>query len=176
MKVMKRNLILLSLSFITSAAVAQGLVNFYNNPNTLIGPWPYGGGAYGGYPQAGSLYFGLLTAPAGTTDPRQFSFSNVYGTNLSAAGRFTCGSGVSVSGWAAGTTRSFMVAGWSRDLGPDWEPGWLSGNFERPGFFGISSIGTGIAGGFDGTKSIVALNVFGGSNGLQTGFGCILWG
>ncbi len=170
MKVMKRNLIILSLSLVTSAAIAQGLVSFYNNPNTLIGPWPYWGGAYGGYPQAGAFYFGLLTAPAGTTDPRQFSFSNIYGTNLDVAGRFTSGSGVSVAGWAPGTTRSFMVASWSKNLGHQWDTGWLSGNFASPGGFGLSSIGTGMAGGFDGTSSIVALSVFGGSSGIQTGF------
>jgi hypothetical protein len=169
MKVMKRNLIILSLSLVTSAAVAQGLVNFYNNPNTLVGPWPYEG-VYAGLPLAGSFYFGLLTAPPGTSDPRLFSFSNVYGTNGNIAGRFTGGSGVEVPGWAPGTTRSFMVASWSKNLGHQWDPGWLSGNFASPGLFGLSSIGTGMAGGFDGTSSIFALSVFGGSSGIQTGF------
>jgi hypothetical protein len=51
-----------------------------------------------------------------------------------------------------------------------WNPAWLEGNFSRFGWFGLSSIGTGAAGGTDGTTALFPLNLFGGPTGIQTGF------
>jgi hypothetical protein len=76
---------------------------------------------------------------------------------------------VPVSGWATGTTRDFEVAGWSSDLGPNFNPSWLTVS-PYLGFFGVSAIGTGQAGGFNGTGTLPNLNIFGGPSGIQTGF------
>jgi hypothetical protein len=64
---------------------------------------------------------------------------------------------------------SFLVAGWSSTLGHDWNQQWLSGNFAAIGFFGLSTIATGDAGGPSGGIPYVALPLFGGST-IQTGF------
>ena len=118
-RIMKRGVIIVWVSFCACVGLAQGTINFANNPITLVstagpvglpGPWP-----------AGSFFFGLFIASAGTTDPHLFSFSGFYGTNLGvAAGRFSGGNGLKVPGWAPGTAMSFLVAGWSSSLGHDW--------------------------------------------------------
>lgn len=124
-------------------AFAQGTVNFFNNPSTLI--------SIAGTPPtatpatAGLYYFALLTAPVGTTDPTAFTFAGVYGTNQAVAGRFTGGVG-SISGWSAGTTRAFEVAGWSATFGATWNPAWL-GSINS--IIGMSSIASGSPGGFN---------------------------
>jgi hypothetical protein len=169
---MKRVLLVLCLLRSISFALAQGSVNFYNDPNTLVSvdsgngqPTPIG-------IQSNSYYFALLTAPTGTTDPTLFSFANVYATNLAFAGRLLGGVNVVVPGWAAGTQLSYEVAGWSSSLGHDWEQGWLTGKFASAGFFGVSSIGNNYAdppGGYP-SGGPPNVNLFGGATGIQTGF------
>src|SRR5579862_7957004 len=100
----------------------------------------------------GTYYFSLLTAPPGTTDPTLFSFSGVYATNLSAAGRFFGGTFLAVPNWAVGTNKAFLIAGWSASLGVDWRQAWLNRTFTAPGYFGLSSIGSGVAGGIIDTN------------------------
>lgn len=144
------------------ALPAQGIINFANNATTLVTAGPP---AQTGFRWWGPCYFGLLTAPLGTTDPTQFTFSGLYATNLPATGRFRGGMGVMVPGWLPGAPKSFLVAGWSADLGVYWNQNWLSGLFSNTGYFGISSIGSAAAGG-----SLPPLNLFGGSTGIQSGF------
>jgi hypothetical protein len=166
---MKRTAAAVFIALITLASAcgfAQGFINFANNVQTLVSL----DGPHAGPPRPFASYYGLFLGPAGTTDTALFTFSGIYGTNQSAEGRFTGGLGISVPGWAPGATRSFFIAGWTADLGHDWQPGWLNANFKGNGYFGLSAVGTGIAGGFDGTNSIFAFNVFGGSAGLQQGF------
>jgi len=150
-------LVLLALS--VSASLAQGTVNFFNTATTLVSNGI--GGHPIGYlhPSVGAWFFGLLIAPTGTTNPLQFSFANVYATNLSLAGRFFGGSGVMVPEWPAGTSESFMVAGWSASLGHDWNQAWLRGDFAIDGWFGLSPVSTSLPG-----------NLFGGATGIQTGW------
>jgi hypothetical protein len=145
----------------TSGVFAQGLINFFNNANTLVSAYP-------GTPisaPVGSFYFGLLTS----TNISNFTFSGVYGTNQAVAGRFTGGANVQVAGWAPGTSRYFEVVGWSASLGPTFNPSWF---FSTPNatFFGSSAIGSGLAGGFNGTGTLPNLNIFGGATGIQSGF------
>jgi hypothetical protein len=154
------------LSAVCSSACGQGLINFNNTTATLLGrylPLPFPD-------PPGSLFFGLLTAPEGTTDLTRFTFSGLYATNSVAAGRFFGGTSVPVPGWGPGVTRSYFVAGWSSSLGHDWHQGWLSGVFSSPGEFGFSAIGTGSPGGFDTTGPLPPLNLFGGPTGIQSGF------
>ena len=168
---MKRLVTILCLSSSLSGGLGQGLINFFNNSTTLVstgvplGPPP---AVISGAP--GSYYFGLLTSPVGVD---LFTFAGVYGTNQTVPGRFNGGVGVAVPGWTPGTALDFEVAGWSANLGPTFNPQWLTGNlgsFELSGFFGVSAVGTGVAGGVTATGTLPNLNLFGGATGIQTGF------
>src|SRR5262249_15326950 len=66
----------------------------------------------------------------------------------------------------------FEVVGWSSNEGPTFNPAWLTGSgFGYPfSYFGVSSIGTGFAGGATSTGLLPNLNIFGGATGIQTGF------
>jgi hypothetical protein len=151
-------------------AVGQGLVSFYNTPTSLVALYrdPAGGPVSVQW-DPGMYYFGLLSAPLGATNLNQFTFTGVYATNEAVIGRFSGGT-QQVPGWPPGTFMSFMVAGWSSNLGHDWQPAWLSGSFDGNGLFGLSGLGAGPAGGFDGTNSGFALPIFGGATGLESGF------
>jgi len=164
---MKKLAAILCLSALSTGAFAQGLINFFNNANTLVssGTSVNNTAAISGAP--GSFYFALLTSAVGANT---FTFANVLGTNQASAGRFNGGANVQVAGWAAGTARDFEVAGWDSSLGATFNPAWLTGT--TPGV-GFSSLGTGQAGGFNGTGTLPNLNIFGGATGIQTGFNVI---
>ncbi len=156
----------LLLAACTASGLAQGWVNFFNNPTTLIS-------GDTGLPTApaGSYYFGLFIAPVGTTDHRQFTFTGCYATNQAVPGRINGGWEVRVPNWPAGSLRAFLVRGWPASLGHDWNPGWL------PQYAPVhtSAIATGIAGGFDymgGPIPLPPLNVFG-STTITSGF--MIW-
>jgi len=167
---MKKLAAILCLSALTTGAFAQGLVNFFNSSSTLSSTTVNGvSSATSG--AAGSYYYGLLTAPTATGP---FTFSGAYATNLAAAGRFTGGANVAVTGWAAGATASYEVAMWSSSLGHDFKAGWLTAQPNDPiwgaaGFFGVSAVATGISGGA-GVPASPSYNLFGGATGIQTGF------
>jgi len=163
---MKKLAAILCLSALSSGAFAQGLVNFFNNTTTLVssGTSTSTATAISGSP--GAYYFALLTSPVGANT---FTFSGAYGTNQAVAGRFFGGASVQISGWAAGTARDFEVAGWSADLGATFNPAWLT-TAPSTGFFGVSSLGTGQAGGSTATGTLPNLNIFGGQTGIQSGF------
>ena len=165
---MKKLAAILCLSALSTGAFAQGLINFFNNANALASSGANASSATAIPATAGTYYFGLLTSTNGTS----FTFANVYGTNQASLGRFTGGAGIQVAGWAAGQNRTFEVAGWSSTLGAAFNPAWLAAN---PGngttsFFGVSALGTGQSGGFNGTGTLPNLNIFGGATGIQAGF------
>ena len=168
---MKKLAAILCLSALSTGAFAQGLINFFNSATTLVssGQTTQTATAISGSP--GAYYFALLTSPVGANN---FTFANVYGTNQAVAGRFLGGANIQVSGWAPGTARDFKVAGWSQNLGPTFNASWLT---SAPAgvnqFFGVSSLGTGQAGGFNGTGTLPNLNIFGGATGIQNGFALI---
>ncbi len=165
-----KNFTVLTISFAAATTFAQGLVNFQNTPTTLVSagrvdqPVVISG-------SAGAYYFGLLTSPVqvGT-----YSFTGLYGTNLNASGLFSGGANLAVPGWAAGAPLYYEIAGWSASMGHDWNPQWLKGEGFPPygtsAFFGLSSIGLGVAGGATGNGTLPAFDLFGGSGGLQSGF------
>ncbi len=175
---MKKVISFLFISTFTLGALGQGLVNFLNNSTTLISyrdtgqPIPSGIG--------GTYRFALLSAPSGTTDAHQFTFTGVYATNQNVAGRIAGGVGLQLSGWAPGETRAFLIVGWDATVaGPTFNPAWMlpgyyfteSGFFQGPaaGRFGVSAIApAGVAGG--GPQSLPNLVVFGGSQGIPDGF------
>ena len=165
----ERALFALLLSLIFPSAFAQGWVNFMNSPATLFSVRNSNGAQVG---INGTYFFSILTAPLGTIDPGQFTFGGLYATNLQVAGRFSGGTFVSAPNWAVGTSKSFVIAGWSANLGFVWDPAWLTGVFSHPGYFGVSAIATGEAGGIISTNlpPLPPLNPFGGGTGLQSGF------
>jgi hypothetical protein len=121
---------------------------------------------------SGTYYFSLLAAPPGVVDFSQFTFTGLYATNQAVAGRFFGGTFLEAPNWVVGTAKSFLIAGWSASLGPTWNSIWLNGDFSSSGLFGLSDIGTGVAGGIIDTNRppLPPLNLFGGSTGLQSGF------
>jgi hypothetical protein len=160
---MKKLAAILCLSALTTGAFAQGLVTFNNGVTSLITSGAAGSMANLAAGSAGSYYFALLTSPS-SAGP--FTFAGVYATNTAGAGKIAGGT-VPVTGWAPGATMSYEVAGWSASLGTTWTPGWLIGNFATAGFFGISAVATGTAGGGSPVPA-PAWNIFGGSG--LTGF------
>jgi hypothetical protein len=163
---MKKLAAILCLSALSTGAFAQGLVNFFNSATTLVSSGATAGSATAIPGVAGQFYFELLTSPVGANT---FTAAGVLGTNQAVAGRFTGGANIQVAGWAAGTARDFEVAGWSSDLGAAFNPSWLTAH-PATGFFGISALGTGQSGGFNGTGTLPNLNIFGGASGVQAGF------
>jgi len=161
---MKKLAAILCLSALTTGAFAQGVVNFANSASTLVTATINGSTASIAGSATATYYFALLT---GNTATGPFTFSGNYATNSVAAGRFV-ENGVTVNGWAAGTTKFYEIAGWSSSLGASWTPGW---QVQPPaGLFGISAIGSGTAGGTDANgNAIPPLPLFGGS-GITSGF------
>jgi len=161
---MKKLAAILCLSAMATGAFAQGIVTFNNNPNTLISATINGSTAtISG--AAGSYYFGLLAGANATS----LSFTGLYATNSgAAAGRFI-GGNVAVPGWAPGTAWSYQVVGWSANLGPHFNPAWLT--MAPNGLFGASVVANGpIAGGVDANGiSFPTPQLFGG-NGIPSGF------
>jgi hypothetical protein len=161
---MKKLAAMLCLSVMATGAFAQGLVNFANNPQTLVSA-NIGGNVAAINGPSGSYYFALLTSatPAGP-----FTFTTLMGTNLvnSTGGRFSGGNGVQVPNWAPGTTMNYEVAGWDASLGSTFNPAWLT-VAPATGLFGISAVGSGVAGG--GAQSLPTLLLFGGT-GITSGF------
>lgn len=170
---MKKLITTLCLTALVTGAFAQGLVKFSNSATTLVTDSVLGSTTPAG---AGQYFYGVFTAPEGTTDPFAFTFSGTYATN-SVAGRFQGGlnTGIAVTGWAAGDTKSYFVAGWNAGMGHDYKPLWLEELLNNAagdsGVFGISAIGVGVAGGTDPLgNSLPALVLFGASPSIATGF------
>jgi hypothetical protein len=168
---MKRICVLLWFTTSLSTTLAQGLVNFFNNSMSLVSAWDGNGySAISGRPD--SYYFALLIAPEGTTEWYRFTFSGVYATNQPVAGRLGGGFSVAVPAWVPGSTMNYEIVGWPSYQGPFFDQRWISGGINPPAqlSLGISSIGSGVAGGNDLSPPIPPLNLFGGAAGIQTGF------
>jgi hypothetical protein len=162
---MKKLAAILCLSALTTGAFAQGVINFANTAATPVTATIGGTTANIAGNATATYYFGLLLANSAAGP---FTFSGVYATNSSAAGRFV-ENGIQVTGWAPGTTKFFEIAGWEKNLGPTFNSSWLTQ--APPGLFGVSGIGSGTAGGTDTTgNSFPTLPLFGGTSGIQSGF------
>jgi len=186
---MKRLALTLCLSAFAVGAFAQGTVNFVNTSTTNFRTNSTGIGGSAGNSSTLPLgfYFGVFTAPSTVTSATgldllsaTWTFTGLYGTNTiaTAGGRMSGGNGAATStGWQPGQTNSFLVAGWSANLGHDWAeirnqlngatfsggvwsgPNWNTGNNQ---FFGTSAVGFGAAGG--GPTGIPAFGLFGPAN------------
>lgn len=184
---MKKLIATLCLTALATGVFAQGLVKFQNSTTTLIKQQMADGSTVntpGSALTAPGFYYAVLAATEGTQDPHVFGFAGAYATNTTAAGRLQGGllTGVPVTGWAPGETKSFMVVGWSADQGAVFNPAWIAlGNVDTGhgmfagtpgGYFGVSAIGVGAAGGPDPVTglSLPTLAIFGPTPSLNTGF------
>ncbi len=117
---MQRALTFLALFGIVVAGFGQGRIAF-NNTSSL----PITTNSFVGGPSTapisgpiGSYYFALFMAAPGTTDPSLFSFTGDYRTNNLSGGTFGLGAGaVTLS---VGSEQSFIVRGWSGNIGPNY--------------------------------------------------------
>ncbi len=115
----------------------------------------------------GAFYFALLISD---TEAGPFTFTGMYGTNSALAGRIFPYA-TTVTGWHPGATMTYEVAGWSANLGVNWNALWLVSNvpagpadnvWGAAGYFGLSSMATGTAGG-NSPPPAPAWNLFGGT-------------
>ena len=64
----------------------------------------------------------------------------------------------------------WLVAGWSASLGHDWNQAWMSGSFASSGYFGLSMLGVGAAGGPAGGVPAPALPLFSFGTSIMNGW------
>src|SRR5437899_969263 len=131
---------------LTSAALTygQGQVTFANTSSTLISTNSVRGGPPTGPISAlvGRYYFALFSAPSGTVDRSSFSFIGAYATNTTVDGRLS-GGRATVPGAPAGSYRSFLVWGWSANVGDNYAA--VTNYLANPAFdafYGESQIAT----------------------------------
>ena len=163
---MKKLALTLCLAALTTGAFAQGVVNFANATATAVS-------ANGTLAAGANYYYGLFIAAPNTTDRALFTFTGNLATNIN-AGRFV-NNAVQVPGWAPGENKAFYVAGWSTALGTDMNliKQYVAGTAVAPAgaVFGQSVIApSGTAGGSVGAQSFPPLNLFGGAQGIPSGF------
>lgn len=167
-------------STVALGAFAQGTINGNNGSATAIRT-STNGVVIGNISGQGNYYFAILTSASypnpilgGTNKnnlPGAWTFTGAYGTNTATAGRLSLGpaTGIAAGGWGIGQTNWFEVVGWSANLtagGPNLNSIMnqnASGLWNANGYFGISLVGFGVAGGVDpGTgQTIPALTLFG---------------
>jgi len=119
------------------AAAGQGQIRFANTGQTLISTnSPFGAGS-GPISGAGNYYFALFVAPSGTVDRDSFTFTGFYGTNTVTTGIFRGGQSVgyvTFPTYPPGTTISFLVRGWSANIGTDYSS--VTNYLSAPTFLG----------------------------------------
>ena len=188
---MKKVAAILCLAMWALTAFTQGTINFQNIPTALISTNAVAiGGTLGNTApsSSGSLYYyALFTANSSVTTidyslqgllTTTWTFTGLYATNTAGTGGglFSGGSDVAtLQGWPAGVTNSFIVIGWSANLGHDWSTvavelkgaersagQWVfaTGAQDIYEFLGNSFIGQGAAGG--GTSGNPAFSLWSG--------------
>jgi len=159
---MKKLLTIAALAGVASLSYGQGYVEMVNSSGTRtsINTSTFGtsGGTVSLTPAQATApyYYALFVAPSTDTtvtppngDPtlNGFTFTGNYGTNLSAVGRLTGvssldGTGLSIPGYASGSTANFAIVGWSGNLASTWaaaEP-YFNGAFGAVGqYAGVST-------------------------------------
>lgn len=165
---MKKLATFLCLGALATGAFAQGTVTFLNGSYALIST---NNGTVGATATTASgFYFGLFTASSTVTSATManlltptWTFTGIYATNIAAAGRLSGLSGVAtLTGWNAGATNSYLVAGWNSAFGHDWSAisGELAnGTAPASALFGMSAVAFGAAGG--GTAGAPAFALWG---------------
>jgi len=185
---MKKTIVTIAIAATAVLSQAQGLISTLNTTGTAVSTNT--GSVSGSIIGAGSYYFALFTSPmAGfgvangqptlanvATGANGWVFTGNTATNIASAGRLTGGNNIpTISNWAAGSTNSFVLVGWSTTLGSTWSQvqSQITGGYTSAGFVGISSVAFGMAGG--GPNSLPAYGLFGSGPGasgtpIVTGF------
>jgi hypothetical protein len=191
---MKKLAVTLCLSALATAVFAQGSINIANSTSTFlrtnaIATGGTAGNTGGGAGTGGNFVYGIFTANSTVTSltpslqellSPAWTFTGVYGTNttISTGGRLSGGSPNTLAGWPAGTTNSFVVVGWSSNIGgQNWNAvaaqlagatlaggmwtgtNWNSNLPANGAFLGASAVSFGSAGG--GTTGTGPFSVFG---------------
>lgn len=126
-----RTLFILSLVCAANACLGQGEVYFNNSSISKVSTNSYPGGPPTGLTttNANAYYYALFVAPATVStvngvvfNDSNWTFTGDYATNtVAVAGHFYGGTNpdqsTSVPGYAAGTSASFIVIGWSANIG-----------------------------------------------------------
>jgi hypothetical protein len=126
-----------------------------NIPGGTTGLASGSGAAPSGYYYAllGQLYTGtLVNSTYATLLTDGWSYSGDTGVNGLSAGRIAGGANFqTTAGFAVGVNNQFIIAGWSSNLGTTWAAvsaqlasGVWTPSGVAPGFFGVSSVGTGL--------------------------------
>ena len=130
---MKKLVATLLLNISATALLAQGTINFANSPTTQIQTNTLGiGGAQGNTaPTLNGFRYEVLTAPSTVTSvdsslqgllSAPWSDTGVSGTNttLATGGRLNGGNFRVANNWAPSVMQSYIVVGWSANLGTTW--------------------------------------------------------
>ena len=131
---MKKLAVTLSLLAVAAGAFAQGSVTVANTTTTLfrtnaVGTPSQGGTAGSALSATGPGYFyEVLTAPSTVTTvdsslqallSAPWSDTGLHPVNTGLAGRMSSAS-TTVNGWLAGVAQSYIIVGWSGNLGSTW--------------------------------------------------------
>ena len=172
---MKKVILALSLFSVAVVGYSQGLVSTINPSTALITTNNSVTLASGPTQGANNYYFALLTAPTASfgvaasvptlsalANGTGWTYTGITTASIASAGRENGGANVATTaGWPAGVTNSFILVGWSANLGTTWSAvaaEILNGN-DAGGYVGESSVGFGQAGG--GPDSLPAFVLFG---------------
>lgn len=170
---------------IAAGAFAQGSVSMVNSPTTLFRTNSLGvpGGTAGTAQSAsGPWVYAVLTAPSTVTSvdtslqqllSGPWSDTGLQGANTGIAGRESSAS-TTANNWAAGTTNSFIIVGWSANEGANWAAlrtrlqgatlvggVWGGGTLLGGGFLGATTVSFSQAGGVVGANTIPTAGLFG---------------
>jgi hypothetical protein len=198
---MKRLATTLCLAAMAATAFAQGTINVGNTALTLVSTNATAAGGTSGtcVNVLGSWVYGVFTAPSTVTTispslqellTSTWTFTGVYATNsaISTGGRLNGGLNVATTaGWTAGVTNSFLILGWSANMGTTWAQvmsvmagaqyssgGWSGGQLAAGDWLGSSLVSFGAAGGgASGLPAFTLISTAGNTlqgNPLSTGF------
>lgn len=174
---MKKLATIMCASVLAASAFGAGQVNLANTSTSLITTNRPGFTSGNTATNAGGFYYQLFTAsmvgfgaPQASFDPLNVAWTvraNMATNNPAAvAGGRLAGGGVQlVNGWEPGVTNSYALVGWSSNLGNTWAdilPQFQSGNWSQNGYFGMTGVAFGAAGGIDANfNSLPAFSAFG---------------
>ncbi|TAL02251.1 MAG: hypothetical protein EPO07_07550, partial [Verrucomicrobia bacterium] len=149
---MKKLLTITLSAALAVSAFAQGKVSMNNLSTALMSTNNGAGGAGVTGTAAQGFYYGLLTAASTVTTvdasgqnlltPTWTFTGNGYATNIAAGGRLTSGTITTTTGWPLGVTNSYIIVGWSSNMGHDWSQ--VAAQLSGANFTGTSWSGGGI--------------------------------
>jgi hypothetical protein len=182
---MKKLAVTLSLLAIAAGAFAQGTVGPGNTGTTRFqtNSTAIGGGVGNANAANGPFFYEVLTAPSTVTTVDAslqalvqagslWSDTGLRPTNTAIAGAMA--GPTAVSHWDIGVSQSYIIVGWSANLGSSWGQVatelngatlsgglWSGGTLGSSGFLGATAVGWRQAGGVIGSTTIPTASLFG---------------